>query len=337
MSERAAKLVAQIDNGNELATFGKQFFREQSESLKKASELLDDSFSRAVDVLCQREASGRILTSGVGKAGHIARKVAATLSSVGVPAFFVSPGDTGHGDFGCFCNSDVILLFSHSGESAEICRILDYISESSSTSILITGCSESSAARASDVVLSYGSVAESGLHGLAPTTSTTLMLVMGDALALTAAYKSGLSRDDFARHHPRGSLGRSLVGVEVVMRRGSRYCMVEMSQTTREVIQKYESTEGRPGAVSIVDEAGRLVGIFTDGNLRRCVARGLDFLDDPIRQHMTKSPITVLNTQTAAEALEVLCARKIDQVVVVDAESRPVGMVDIQDIVRTLG
>jgi arabinose-5-phosphate isomerase len=337
MSERAANLVTQMDDGHELTVFGKRFFREQSESLKKVALLLDDSFSEAVDVLCRRDVSGRVLTSGVGKAGHIARKIAATLSSVGVPAFFVSPGDTGHGDFGCFCNSDVILLFSHSGESAEICRILDYISDSSSKSILITGCGESSAARASDVVLSYGAVAESGLHGLAPTTSTTLMLVMGDALALTAAHRAGLTRDDFARHHPGGSLGRSLVGVEVVMRSGSRHCVVNISQTTREVIQKYESAEGRPGAVSVVDEAGRLVGVFTDGDLRRCVVRGLGFLDEPIGEHMTKNPITVLNTQTAAETLEVLCARKIDQVVVVDCESRPVGMVDIQDIVRTLG
>jgi arabinose-5-phosphate isomerase len=214
--------------------------------------------------------------------------------------------------------------------------MLDFVSASSIPAILIGSSPESTAARKSDVVISYGAIAEAGPHGIAPTTSTTVMLILGDALALACANQIGMTPVEFARNHPGGSLGKALISIREVMRTGDRFCVVHEDETTLEAVKKYQNTKDRPGAAVVVDLQGRLTGIFTDGNLRRCVVQGAPFLDRPIRENMTPKPIVVSDHQRIGEALDVLTARKIDQVIVVDESDIPVGLIDIQDLVHLL-
>jgi arabinose-5-phosphate isomerase len=316
--------------------FAKNFISEQAAALQQVVSVVGDSFAEAVEVISSRCGSDRLLCGGVGKAGHIARKNAATFSSVGIPAYFIHPADTGHGDFGSVGKKDIFLLYSHGGETREICQILEYFAYSEVKTILITSSQESTAARRSSLVLSYGAVAEAGPYGLAPTTSTTIMLVMGDALALACAHHIGMTPKDFARNHPNGLLGRSLLGITEVMRSGERCCLVNKTLTTRDVIKKYQNTRDRPGAAIVVDEGGLLLGVFTDGNLRRSVVDGVEFLDKPVGEVMTPHPLTVQSDKSVTDALDVLTARKVDQVVVIDNTGVAVGIVDIQDLIHLM-
>lgn len=320
----------------ETISFAKLFIQDQSDALEAVKATIGDSFSEAVDLIVRHRETGRLLCAGIGKAGHIARKCAATFSSIGVPAFYVHPAETSHGDFGCFCSGDVVLVFSHGGETKEVCRLLDFVSASGIPAVLIGSSRESTASRKSDVVISYGAVAEAGPHGIAPTTSTTVMLILGDALALACANQIGMTPVEFARNHPGGSLGKALISIREVMRTGNRLCLVQEHEPTIEVVKKYQNTKDRPGAAVVVDAQGRLAGIFTDGNLRRCVVQGKPFLDLPIKESMTVKPIVVSDHQRIGEALDVLTARKIDQVIVVDDRDVPVGLLDIQDLVHLL-
>ena len=320
----------------ETISFAKSFIQDQSDALQAVKATVGTSFSDAVDLIILHRGKGRLLCAGIGKAGHIARKCAATFSSIGVSAFYIHPAETSHGDFGCFSAGDVVLVFSHGGETKEICRLLDFVSEMGIPAILLGSSNESTASRKSQVVLSYGAIAEAGPHGIAPTTSTTVMLILGDALALACANQIGMTPIDFARNHPGGSLGRALISINEVMRTGERLCVVHEHEITLEVIKKYQSTKDRPGAAVVVGIDGRLTGIFTDGNLRRLVVKGGNFLDRSVKESMTVKPIVVSNHQRIGEVLDVLTARKIDQVIVVDEVGVPVGLVDIQDLVHLL-
>ncbi len=320
----------------ETISFVKLFIQDQSDALEAVKATIGDSFADAVNLIISGRGKGRLICAGIGKAGHIARKSAATFSSIGIPAFYVHPAETSHGDFGCFYSGDVTLVFSHGGETKEVCRLLDFVSASGISAILIGSSSESTASRKSNVIISYGAVAEAGPHGIAPTTSTTVMLILGDALALACANQIGMTPVEFARNHPGGSLGKALISIQEVMRTGERLCLVYEDESTLEVVKKYQGTKDRPGAAVVVDAKGRLAGIFTDGNLRRCVVQGGPFLDRPVKESMTVKPIVVSDHQRIGEALDILTARKIDQVIVVDDREVPVGLLDIQDLVHLL-
>jgi arabinose-5-phosphate isomerase len=319
---------------DERISFARSFINSQLDALLKVRDLLSVSFSESVELIMTRR--GRLVCVGLGKAGYIASKCSATFSSVGVSSYYVHPAELPHGDFGRLCNDDIVLVFSHGGETREICRLLHFTSINDIKSILITSSNESTSARLADFVIHYGNIAEAGLHGIAPTTSATVMLILGDALALACASGSGMTTGDFARNHPGGSLGKLLISIDDVMRTGDRVCIVNEMERTFDVVVKYQNTRDRPGAAIVVDDDGGLVGVFTDGNLRRLVAKGEPFYDLPIKSTMTANPIVVVAKQNIGEVCDTLTARKIDQVIVVDSEDKPLGLIDIQDIIHIM-
>ena len=269
----------------------------------------------------------------MGKASFIAMKISATFASTGVPSFFLHPAEAAHGDLGRYSKGDVALLISNSGETAEMLLVIPYIKRIGCPIIAITGNSVSSLASHSDITLSIGKVAEAGPHGLAPTTSTTAMLALADALAMAVFSRQEYSRERFAFYHPGGNLGASLLSVSEVMRKDDENCIVPQTLKTSEVLHRITTTKGRPGAASVVDQNGVLTGVFTDGNLRRCLEQGSDFLHKPIAEVMTRNPKVISAGKLAPEALQLLSQHKIDQIIVIDSANHPVGMVDIQDLV----
>lgn len=294
---------------------------------------IGEQFEKAVEIILGISPANRLIVSGMGKASFIAMKISATFASTGIPSFFLHPAEAAHGDLGRYTKGDVALFVSNSGETAEMLFVIPHIKRIGCPIIAITGNPASTLASHSDIVLSIGKVVEAGPHGLAPTTSTTAMLALADALSMTVFSRQDYSKERFALYHPGGSLGASLLPVSEVMRRDDQNCVVPENLTAREVLHSITSTKGRPGAASIVDGSGVLVGVFTDGNLRRCLEKGSDFLDKPISEVMTRNPKTISGDKLAPEALLLLSQFKIDQIIVVDSAGHPIGMVDIQDLV----
>ncbi len=276
--------------------------------------------------------SGRVVVSGIGKAGYIGQKLSATLSSLGIASYFLHPTEAMHGDLGRYSKEDVALFLSNSGETAELLTMLPHAKRLGVTVISITGTMESTLAKQSDIVVAYGAVSEAGLLSLAPTTSATLMLVLGDALAMAVLAERGITPEQFATFHPAGSLGFKLKLVSEIMRTSNQLCIVKESMLAKEVLLKISETEGRPGATAIVNSTGTLTGVFTDGDLRRFLSRGTDFLNEPISRVMGKTPKTIEPNKLVSEALGIMTSCKIDQLIVVSPELLPIGMIDIQDI-----
>lgn len=320
------------DRSSERLQSGREVLLQAQAALTEVAARLDDSFSVAVERILQISAAGRLVVSGVGKAGFVAQKISATFSSIGVPSFFVHPTEAMHGDLGRITAADLLLVLSNSGETPELTDFLPHIRKLGCTVISLTAATECTLARLSDVVIAFGKLKEAGPLGLAPTTSTTILLALGDALAMTVLKERPIARERFAGAHPGGALGRSLLLVSEVMRKGEAHCVVAQDASCAEVLHRITLTKGRPGAASIVDAAGVLVGIFTDGDLRRCLDKNKDFLRQPVSAVMGANPKTVQPDVLAEEALRVLRQHRIDQVVVVDEKHAPVGMVDIQDL-----
>lgn len=312
--------------------YGKSILLEQAAALTTLAERLDGKFEQALELIQTIPAHGRVIVSGIGKAGFVANKVSATLASVGIPSFYLHPAEAVHGDLGRCTAADVIILLSNSGETQEISRLLPSFRRVGCKIISITARADSTLAKHSDVALLLGEVPEAGPLGLAPTTSTTLMMVLGDALAMTALHNRGFSKEQFAAYHPGGNLGVRLRLVSEIMRHAERHCIAPATASCRDVIHRISRTPGRPGAASIVDGSGKLVGIFTDGDLRRCLDRDTPFLDSPVSEFMGRHPRTVFLGQLAEEALALMTKFEIDQVVAIDEQGFPVGMVDIQDL-----
>jgi arabinose-5-phosphate isomerase len=264
-------------------------------------------------------------------------KLSATLASLGIPSYFVHPSEAVHGDLGRYHPHDIALFVSNSGETSEILRIIPAVKGRGCVIISLTADANSSLGRASDIVLTIGRVEESAPLGIAPTTSTTVLLALGDALSMAVASRHGITRQSYAQFHPGGDIGRNLMTVREIMRTGEEHCIVRETLTAREVLRQYISTPGRPGAATVVDDAGVLVGIFTDGDLRRRLYEGIEFLEEQVASVMGRSPKTVRPSQLAREALNLLVTYEIDQVIVVDDHHRPVGLVDIQDLARIFG
>lgn len=313
-------------------TYGQSILHAAAEAIQEMGDALSEDFDRAVIALSERSRTGRIVVSGMGKAGYIGMKLSATLASIGFPSFFLHPADALHGDLGRVSSADTIIILSHSGETSEISRLLPRLKEFGITIISITAHASSFLGSHSEIVLETGKISEAGPLGLAPTTSTSVMLALCDALAMTLIHHRGFTREEFAIFHPGGDLGRALLTVEELMRTGDAHCIVPKNMVTRDVLHAISSTRGRPGAAAIVDDSGVLIGVFTDGNLRRCLESNTTFLEQPIIEVASLHPKTVTRSQLATEAAHLIGSLQIDQLIVVDEKKHPVGLVDIQDL-----
>ncbi len=292
------------------------------------------SFSRAVDRVLATK--GTVVATGIGKAGLIARKVSATLASTGTPSIYLHPTEALHGDLGRVVAGDLVLVFSKSGETEELLRLLPSVKSIDVGIVAITESRASTVGGLSDEVLELGPIDEAGPHGLAPSASTLVMLALGDAIALVVQGERNFGPEDFARFHPGGALGRRLMRVREVMRSGERNPVVRSGCSVRDALVAMTETPGRPGATSIVDADGVLLGYFTDGDLRRHLEHNTEnILDLAIDEIMTRSPKTASPDQLAAEALSVLRKHGVDNLPVVDDAARAIGLVDLQDLLES--
>ena len=289
-------------------------------------------FGQAVELVLR--CPGRVVITGMGKAWLIGQKISATLASTGTPSFPLHAGEALHGDLGRACPGDVAVVISNSGRTRECVELLDPLKKRGVKVIAITGDAASPLARDADVVLDIGNLDEACPLKLAPSTTTTAILALGDALALTVLRCRGFGPADYAQFHPAGSLGRNLLKVEEVMRKGERNPVARAEDSVRDAL--FRITAAKAGAVSIVDASGRLVGVFTDGDLRRHLLRGGDLEAHAVGELMTRSPSSIQVGKLASEAAHLLQTRRIDELPVIDAEGRPVGIVDIQDVLGTM-
>ena len=294
-------------------------------------ERLDESFERAVRLLL--ECRGRVIVTGMGKSGIICRKIAATLSSTGTPAFFLHPAEAIHGDLGVLQPEDTIVALSHSGETDELLRLLETIKRLGARLIVMTGEPQSTLGKAADVTLDCHVSKEACPMNLVPTASTSAALALGDALAMTLLVTKGFRQEDFANLHPGGKLGKRLMRAEQLMTVGDQTPAVRTGDEMREVI--YEISRKKLGMSCVVDDGGRLIGIITDGDLRRHMADTSDLLARRAEDVMTRNPITIARDTLAVEILNMLERRKITSVVVVDDNHQVLGVVHLHDLWRT--
>ncbi|MET0655466.1 MAG: KpsF/GutQ family sugar-phosphate isomerase [Pseudoxanthomonas sp.] len=315
-----------------LAASGRRVVEIEARALEHLATRIDDGFSAACQLIL--DSSGRVVATGMGKSGHIARKIAATLASTGTPAFYVHPGEAGHGDLGMITDADVVLALSYSGESDEILTLLPVLKRQGNAVIAMTGRPQSTLARESDVHLDVSVPAEACPLDLAPTSSTTATLAMGDALAVALLEARGFTADDFARSHPAGSLGRRLLlHITDVMHAGDDVPSVGLDATLSEALM--EMSRKRLGMTAVVDDQGKLVGLFTDGDLRRTLDdAALDVRTAMIAEVMTRNPKTIAADQLAVEAARLMETYKISGLVVVDEAGRAVGALNIHDLLR---
>ena len=292
---------------------------------------LDHSFQQAVELILN--CRGRVTVSGIGKSGHIARKIASTMSSTGTPAYFVHPAEASHGDLGMITRDDVFIALSNSGESAELLAIVPLIKRQGAKLIALTGQPDSTLAREADAHLYAGAEKEACPLNLAPTASTTAALALGDALALALMQAKGFSRDEFARSHPGGALGRKLLThVRDVMRSGNDAPRVPDTAMLSDAI--LEMSRGRMGITAVLDHDERVIGIFTDGDLRRTLQKGIELHATPISSVMTRGPRTISPDKLAAEAVQIMEQHKVNQLLVVDNERRLIGALNMHDLFR---
>ena len=292
---------------------------------------LDGDFERAVQLMF--DCRGRVIVTGMGKSGIICRKIAATLSSTGTSAWFLHPAEAIHGDLGAIRDEDVVIALSHSGETEELVRLLESIRRIGARLIALTGDPRSTIARAADVTLNCGIAEEACPLNLAPTASTTAALAMGDALAMTLSERKGFRVEDFASLHPGGKLGRKLMRVEHVMHAGGAAPVVAASATMPDVF--HQMSDKRLGMTCVVNDQGKLAGVFTDGDLRRLMARSSDVLSLTAGEVMKTAPITVRRGMLAVEALRIMETHKITSVVVADETGTIEGVVHLHDLWRT--
>lgn len=312
----------------------KDVLQAEADAVAALAGRLDGAFCEAVDVL---DDAGGVVVTGMGKAGLIGAKIAATLASLGIRARTLHPAEAVHGDLGALHADDAVLALSHSGDTEELVRLLPIFKQMQLPVVAMTASGTSRLGRAADVLLTLGRLAEVGPFGLAPTTSTTVMLALGDALAAVLAKRRGFTPQQFAIYHPAGSLGRKLARVGEIMRSGDELRIASQDRTIREVFATLARPGRRTGAVILTDDDGRLSGLFTDSDLARLLERRHESrLDRPISETMTRNPITARPEQTLEEVIATLSERKVSELPVVDADSRPVGVIDITDVLPLL-
>ncbi len=321
---------AGLSTGHDFHRSALATIRTEIAALELLAEQPAEPFQRACELLlnCQ----GRVVVSGMGKSGHIGRKIAATLASTGTPSFFMHPGEAAHGDLGMLVPGDVLIAISNSGESDEIRRLIPVVQYHQIPLITITRDSHSYMASVAQVALTLGRAPEACPLGLAPTSSTTATLVLGDALAVALLENREFTKDDFALSHPAGALGRRLLTrVSDVMHQGEELPIVRSGTRLREALM--EMTSKRLGVTAIVDEQQHLLGIFTDGDLRRTLDQNFS-MDMPIEQVMTKTPVTLPVNTSAAEALEFMELKKVNQLLMTDNEQRVIGVITLHDLIQ---
>lgn len=314
--------------------YAKAVLRAESAGVESLTSLADsETFVKACRLLL--ECRGSVIVTGVGKAGLIGSKISATMASTGTPSHFLHPAEAVHGDLGRLRSGDIVLALSHSGESDEILRLVEPIKQQAICLMSIVGDADSRLARHSDIALCMGKFTEACPLGLAPSVSTTCMLALGDTLALTVMKSRQFSAEDYARFHPAGALGAKLITVGQTMwfGPGEPLPLAKVGQTLREMLHKTEDRK-RHGAVMVVDNTDQLAGIITDGDLRRAITRfGEGFLDQHTQDIMTADCKRVSENTLAAEAMAIFHRYRIDELPVVDQHNRPVGLIDVQDIV----
>jgi arabinose-5-phosphate isomerase len=331
MSGQAARAVDPLSRFEQLR-LAREVVRTEAHALTALADALGDEFCQAAELI--HNCRGSVIVSGMGKAGLVGQKIAATLASTGTRSHFVHPAEAIHGDLGRIDRTDVVLLLSHSGQTEEIIRLLPAVGELLTPLVALTGRLDSPLAKAATVILHLGPIREACPLGLAPTTSTTAMLALGDALALVVSRMKHFTAEDFARFHPGGSLGLKLANVEQAMRPVAQCRVARIHQSVREALVAQSRPGRRTGAIMVVDAEGRLAGIFTDSDLARLLEWKRDAdIDGPMATVMTANPTTVsLGTRLAA-ACEIMAQKKISELPVIDDDRRPVGLIDITDLV----
>jgi arabinose-5-phosphate isomerase len=301
-------------------------------ALRAVRAQLDTAFSDAVEtIIAALKQRGKIVIVGIGKSGNIGTKIAATLTSTGSTSVVLNSVDALHGDLGIVNDGDIILALSYSGESDELLNLLPAFKRFSVKIISFTGNAKSSLARHSDISLNVKVSKEACPFNLAPTSSTTAMLVMGDALAMAVLQARGFTQRDFAKHHPSGAIGRAmLLRVGEIMRTGNRNAIAPENLSVKEAL--LVMTKAKSGSLSVINQRGKLVGVFTDGDFRRHMASGDNLLLQPLKTVMTPKPICITENALATEALKIFNERNIDDLIVVNAKQEPVGLIDSQDL-----
>ena len=309
----------------------KELISIEAQAVKSLSYRINQNFLKAIDLIAK--CKGRVIVTGMGKAGIIGRKIAATFSSTGTPSIFMHSAEAIHGDLGQVTKDDVLIVLSNSGETEETNRLLPFIKRVNAKIISMTGNPKSTLAKYSDVILDVSVDKEGCPLGLSPMASTTASLVMGDALAACLIVRKGFRKEDFAMYHPGGSLGRQLLlKVDDVMRKGNHLAKVTENIPLKKVLLAF--TRSRCGSACVVDKKGKLLGIFTDGDLRRHIEGDANLLDRKVKEVMTKKPTVVHPDKLASEALRILNDKKIDELPVVDRHNRLVGLLDVQDLLK---
>ena len=317
-----------------LRQFALQVIGVEAAAVAATESAIDEQFERAVRLIL--DCPGAVLTCGIGKAGIIARKLSASFSSTGTPSHFLNPAEGVHGDVGSIRRGDLVVILSDSGETEEILRMLSIVKKLDHPVVSITSTRGNSLARASTVALAYGKVREACPLNLAPSASTTAMLALGDALFLSVMKLRKFTSDDFALYHPAGNLGRKLIKVSEAMtfKMGENLPVASDRLSVGDVLRQVSKIKRRSGAVVLVDDGGKVSGIFSDGDLRRLITDNDGaVLRRPVAEVMTRDPKRVRGDQLASEAMAVMKRHRIDDLPVVDTEDRPIGLIDVQDLV----
>lgn len=307
-----------------------EVLRLEARTIAHLEHRLDERFVKAVDLVLA--CRGMVVVTGVGKAGLVGQKLSATLASTGTPSIFLHPTEALHGDLGRIRAQDLVLAISNSGESAEVGALIGPVRKLGASILALTGASDSTLARHADCVLDIGRVEEACPMKLAPTASTSALMAMGDALAMVVLQERKFSREDYALYHPGGMLGRKLMRVKEVMRKGEQLPLVTSGARLAEAVRVMNRTAGRPGAVLVVDAETRLVGILTHGDLARMIENATFAKDDAVDRHMGKSPKAIGPEQLVEEAQRLLHEHRIDQIAVIDDARRAIGLLDVQDL-----
>ncbi len=310
----------------------RQIIKQEFEALQRLHDHLPAEFDQAIELILNCQTN--LVISGIGKAGWIGQKLSATFASTGTPSFFLHPSEAMHGDFGRIRSTDVVVMLSNSGETGEVLQLLPPLQRQQIPIIAVTATERNSLAQQATCVLNYGSNREACALGLAPSTSTTLMLALGDALALVVSQARQFSPLDFAKFHPGGSLGKKLSLVDEIMRPLNECRVAQQHETIRQVYTRLKGPARRSGAVLVVNQDGSMCGLFTDSDLARLLEQARDeFFDHPISEMMTPQPITIASQSKTVKAVELLAKHNISELPVVDNRRHPIGLIDITDVV----
>lgn len=323
-----------ITDIQQVLDFARKVLNAEAEAILNIIPQIDQSFVTAVELIAN--CTGNVIVGGLGKSGMIAQKCSATLASTGTPSHFLHPTEAMHGDIGRIQSSDIVILLSYGGHTEEVIALAAILKQDNIPLIGLTGNPNSALAKLATVHLSVGDVTEACPNNLAPTASTTATLALCDALAMAVSRTRDFSADDFKKRHPGGMLGRQMMPITDVLRfhAGKNLPLLPQSLTVGQMLTQAEQYERRAGAVMLVDDSGALSGVFTDGDLRRCIIQhGNAVLDQPVAQLMTRNPRSLPHTALVRDAVQMVREVRVDELPVIDAQGKPIGLLDVQDLI----